>query len=142
MSREERLSRLDKLLKNVNYVKIREGELSVQRFMTPPQPSEQELLKTVLQPLLEDFQYWFSRSRTLLETEDLSFLGSEGQSALLARVKQVQQEVSTANMLFKATEGKAGIDTATLMPWHQLLMECWQVSMKWRSLNSASEENS
>lgn len=107
--------------------------------MTPPQPSEQELLKTVLQPLLEDFQYWFERSRTLLETEDLSFLGSEGQSNLLNRVKKAQQEVSTAKMLFKVMEGKTGIDTATLMPWHQLLMECWQVSMKWRSLKSPEE---
>ncbi|EHJ13387.1 DUF2605 family protein, partial [Crocosphaera watsonii] len=29
--------------------------------------TEQELLKTILEPLLEDFQYWFSRSRHLLE---------------------------------------------------------------------------
>ncbi|HEY9668852.1 MAG TPA: DUF2605 family protein, partial [Coleofasciculaceae cyanobacterium] len=39
--------------------------------MSQSQPSEQELLKSVLQPLLEDFQYWFSRSRSLLETEDI-----------------------------------------------------------------------
>ncbi|MBE9106520.1 DUF2605 family protein, partial [Nostoc cf. edaphicum LEGE 07299] len=33
-----------------------------------------ELLKTVLDPLLEDFQHWFTRSRHLLETEELSFM--------------------------------------------------------------------
>ncbi len=101
--------------------------------MHQSQPSEQELLKSVLQPLLEDFQYWFSRSRTLLETEDISFLSEEEQSELLARVKKAQQEVSTAQMLFHATEGKVGIETATLVPWHKLVSECWKVGMRWRS---------
>lgn len=105
--------------------------------MTPSQPSEQELLKAVLQPLLDDFQYWFSRSRSLLETEDIAFLSQEQQSNLLARVKQAQQEVSTARMLFQATEGQVGIETATLVPWHRLLNECWQVGMRWRSDASA-----
>jgi len=68
--------------------------------MPQPQPSERELLKGVLQPLLEDFQYWFSRSRTLLETEDIPFLSQGQQSDLLSRVKIAQQEVTTAQMLF------------------------------------------
>lgn len=104
--------------------------------MPQSQPSEKELLRTVLQPLLEDFQYWFSRSRSLLETEDIPFLSQEQQSSLLSRVKQSQQEVSTAVMLFQATEGEVGIEMATLMPWHHLLNECWQVGMRWRSLAS------
>ncbi|MEW5859705.1 MAG: DUF2605 family protein, partial [Cyanobacteriota bacterium] len=33
--------------------------------MAPSNLPENELLKTVLQPLLEDFQYWFARSRAL-----------------------------------------------------------------------------
>jgi hypothetical protein len=102
--------------------------------MHQSQPSEQELLKSVLQPLLEDFQYWFSRSRTLLESEDITFLSDQQQSELLGKVKEAQQEVSTAQMLFQATDGKVGIETATLLPWHQLVSECWQVSMRWRSI--------
>lgn len=43
------------------------------KFMPQSQPSEQELLKSVLQPLLTDFQFWFSRSRALLETDEISF---------------------------------------------------------------------
>jgi hypothetical protein len=101
--------------------------------MPQPQPSEQELLKAVLQPLLADFQYWFSRSRTLLETEDITFLSKEQQSDLLERVKLAQQEVSTAQMLFEATNGQVGVETATLVPWHRLLSECWQVGMQWRT---------
>lgn len=104
--------------------------------MSQSQPSEQELLKALLQPLLEDFQYWFSRSRTLLETEDITFLSEEQQFDLLTRVKHAQQEVGTAQMLFEATNGQVGIETATLLPWHRLVGECWQVGMQWRSLAS------
>ena len=112
--------------------------------MHQSQPSEQELLKSVLEPLLEDFQYGFSRSRSLLESEDITFLSDQEQSDLLARVKQAQQEVSTAVMLFQATDGKVGIETATLVPWHRLVSECWQVGMRWRSIapTPPSQDNS
>lgn len=93
---------------------------------------EPELLKTVLQPLLEDFQYWFARSRELLETEQLSFMSNQEQSDLLLRVKQAQDKVNTTKMLFAATDGQVGIEMETLMPWHKLVTECWQVAMRFR----------
>ena len=94
---------------------------------------ETELLKTVLQPLLEDFQYWFARSRELLESEQISFMSQVDQCDLLTRVKQAQEELKTAKMLFSATDGKVGLDMATLMPWHQLVTECWKVAMRFRT---------
>lgn len=94
---------------------------------------ESELLKTLLQPLLEDFKYWFGRSRTFLENEKVSFLEPQQQSELLARVKQAEQEVNTAQLMFQATGGQVGIDMATLVPWHQLVTECWKVAMQFRS---------
>lgn len=100
-----------------------------------PSP-ERELLKTVLEPLLEDFSYWFTNAQNLLESEGLTFLSEQEHSQLLQRVKQSQQEVATAKMLFHATNGQAGIEAAMLMPWHQLVAECWQVSSKWRSLKN------
>ncbi|MBW4548964.1 MAG: DUF2605 domain-containing protein [Symplocastrum torsivum CPER-KK1] len=106
--------------------------------MPQSQPSEQELLKTLLQPLLEDFQYWFSRARSLLETEDITFLSEEQQSDLLSRVKTAQQEVSTAQMMFQATNGQVGVETSTLVPWHRLVSECWQVGMRWRTMTSTA----
>ncbi len=102
-------------------------------MMSHSNPTEQELLKTILEPLLEDFQYWFSRARNLLESERITFLSVEEQTDLLERVKKNQQEVQTAKILFEATEKQAGIDTRALVPWHKLVAECWQVSMKWRS---------
>ncbi len=105
--------------------------------MSTNYPSEKEILKTVLEPLLEDFQYWFARSRSLLERERLSFLKLEEQENLLERVKTSQQEVSTMQMLFKVTEGKVGVETAVLIPWHNLVAECWQVAMQWRTQNKS-----
>lgn len=100
--------------------------------MPDPNSPNPELLKSILQPLLEDFVYWFGRSCTLLETEEIAFLSAEEQSDLLARVKQAQQEVGAAQALFQATGGLVGIETAALMPWHRLLTECWQVSARFR----------
>lgn len=107
----------------------------------PSQPSEQDLLKTLLPPLLEDFHYWFTRSLNLLENEKISFLSEIQQVDLLARIKLAHQEVSTAKMLFAATNGEVGIATATLIPWHRLLGECWQVSRQWRQTQALVPEN-
>ncbi len=94
--------------------------------------SESELLKSLLEPLLEDFQYWFERSRTFLESTEILFLTGEQQADLLARVAQAQLEVSAAQSLFKAIGGQAGIETSVLAPWHRLISECWQISHRYR----------
>jgi hypothetical protein len=96
---------------------------------------ESDFLKTLLQPLLEDFQYWFGRSRSLLEGYRIDFLSEAHQAQLLERVKQAQQEVGVAQLMFQATDGRAGVETSVLVPWHQLVSECWQVSMKFRMEN-------
>ena len=57
-------------------------------MLTPNLP-EPELLKAILQPLLDDFLYWFDRSRRLLQTEDVSFLTAEEKDDLLARIDPV-----------------------------------------------------
>jgi hypothetical protein len=100
--------------------------------MFNPNSSEPELLKTLLQPLLEDFQYWFDRSHVLLTTQSIEFLGAEQQADLLARVEQAQQEVSAAQMLLQATDGRVGVETSVLVPWHHLVTECWQIAVRLR----------
>ena len=108
--------------------------------MSTEQPTEKELLKTVLEPLLEDFQYWFERSRNLLESEQMPFFSALEQEQLLAKIVRSQQEVQTAQMLFKATDGSAGIDSRMLLPWHQLVAECWSVAQKWRESKDRSHK--
>lgn len=97
-----------------------------------PSQTEKEILAKVLAPLLEDFQYWFSRSQSLLESERITFLSVEEQNDLISRIKNSQEEVKTASMLFKITDGEVGVDTKVLMPWHRLVAECWNVARKWR----------
>lgn len=109
--------------------------------MTSPNPAESELLKNLLEPLLEDFQYWFDRSQTLLETENLDFLGAEKQAQMLSRVQKARGEVKIAKQLFLATDGQAGVQMQVIMPWHKLLTECWQVSMLFRREQSAKHES-
>ena len=106
--------------------------------MSTEQPTEKELLKTVLEPLLEDFQYWFERSRNLLESEQMSFFSASEQAQLLEKIVHSQREVQTAKMLFNATDGSAGIDSKMLLPWHQLVAECWNVAQKWRESKNQS----
>ncbi|BAZ84608.1 DUF2605 domain-containing protein [Dolichospermum compactum] len=89
-----------------------------------------DLLKSVLEPLLEDFQYWFERYRQILENEKIQFMSEQEQLNLLKRVKDAQCELNTARMLFTATENQVGIDMPTVIPWHQLVTECWSVGMR------------
>lgn len=117
----------------MNYVKLMTADKHPTFMVNPNFNSpDSDLLKTLLEPLLEDFQYWFGRSRSLLENQTIEFLGEDHQAALLQRVKQAQQEVETAHMMLKVTGGQVGLDTAVLMPWHRLVTECWQVGMRFR----------
>jgi hypothetical protein len=92
--------------------------------------SNADFLKSVLEPLLDDFQYWFERYRQILENERIQFMSEQEQLNLLKRVKDAQHELNTAKMLFNATDQEVGIDMATVMPWHQLVTECWSVGMR------------
>jgi hypothetical protein len=98
----------------------------------PSHPSEQSLLKTILQPLLADFAHWFDRSVQLLEDEQIMFLDAAEQANLLARVKNAQQEVQVAQMMFHATDGQVGIEPSTMLTWHKLVGECWHVAARFR----------
>ncbi|AUT03373.1 hypothetical protein CLI64_24775 [Nostoc sp. CENA543] len=89
-----------------------------------------EILKSVLEPLLEDFQYWFERSRDFLEKHRLSFMNEQEQSDMLSRVKQAQAELNSAKMLFTATDGQVALDMATIQPWHSLVTEYWIVAQR------------
>jgi hypothetical protein len=104
--------------------------------MVNPYPDEKELLKNILEPLLEDFDHWFGRSRKLLETQGLSFLTPVQQEDLLNRVKQAQGEVICAKLMFQATGEQVGIEMGVLMPWHNLVTECWQVAQRHRQMQA------
>ena len=100
--------------------------------MSTSQPSEQELLQNILQPLLTDFEYWFSKSVDLLDGAQIPFLTQQAQADLLARVKLARGEVSVAQMLFTAIDGQVGVEPSQMLAWHEIVTECWQVSRQLR----------
>ena len=100
---------------------------------------EQQLLKSVLAPLLDDFQHWFSHSRQILESQEVAVLSPQEQADLLARVKTAQQQVTAAQSLFQATDGNVGVEMSTIAPWHQLVTECWQVAQRNRQQQASQD---
>lgn len=116
-------------------------------YPTPPEDSSPEvpedirLLQTVLPPLLDDFQHWFSRSADLLEAQSIDFLSPEQQQVLRSQVRSAQKQVSAAQALAAATEGKAGIDMPVVMSWHKLVHECWGIALRLRRENSGNPQS-
>lgn len=104
--------------------------------MQPFQSEHKQLLKQILEPLFQDFQYWFSRSQSLLESERMPFLSIEEQNQLLQRIKDSLEQVKASEMLFRITDGETSLDTEVLKPWHELLMICWRISNQWHSLKN------
>jgi hypothetical protein len=90
-----------------------------------------EILRQILEPLLEDFAYWFDRSQKLLSGERLTFLTEAQQQQLLDRLRNAIKEVAVATSLFKITGHQVGVDMATMRPWHELLVECQAVGMRY-----------
>lgn len=100
--------------------------------MSNPEFDEKELLKTILEPLLEDFVHWFSRSQQLLKNQRLSFLSPQEQQDFLGRVEQAQREVDCAKLLFNATDQQAGVSMEVVTGWHKLVTECWYLAQRYR----------
>ncbi len=90
-----------------------------------------EMLRQLLEPLLEDFIYWFERSQKLLSGKRIDFLQESDQKSLLERVENALKEVAVAIALFRAVGHQVGVDMATMKPWHALLMECQAVGMRY-----------
>lgn len=94
---------------------------------------EPDVLKTILEPLLADFEHWFERSQDLLESQPLSFLDPIQQTDLLQRILQAQKEVTATRTLLQATDGQAIVEMPVVMGWHNLVAECWKVAIQYRN---------
>ena len=100
-----------------------------------PLPEDKALLKSILPPLLEDFQHWFSRTLTLLETREISFLSDDEKRDLRSRVQVAQKQVGASQALTSLTDSQAGIEMPVVMSWHKLVHECWGVALRLRREN-------
>lgn len=98
-----------------------------------------ELLQQILDPLLEDYHYWFDLSLQMLEREPLSFITPEQQADVLERVKSAQAELQVAETLYHLSDNEVGIDPGLMAKWHRLLMECGQLGRQYRQLHPQSD---
>ena len=98
----------------------------------PELPAQPDLLKAILEPLLDDFLFWFERAEQLVTKEPIAFLSPEEQADLCQRIAIATAEVRSTKALFQATGGTVGIDMAVMKPWHALVTECWQIGARWR----------
>ena len=98
------------------------------------------LMKTVLPPLLADFQHWFASTIEMMATRDVSFLTAEQQQNLISQVQLAQKQVSASQVLSSATDGQAGVEMPMVMSWHKLVHECWGVALRSRQEEKAKAE--
>lgn len=101
--------------------------------------NQAELLQTILKPLLDDFIYWFDRSTNLLSTHDIPHLTTDEQADLLSRVSKAHKEVTATQVLFNSMGGEVGVGMDVVNQWHQLVAECWTVSIAYHRDKQGSE---
>ncbi|PZO18697.1 MAG: DUF2605 domain-containing protein [Leptolyngbya foveolarum] len=104
-------------------------------------PEDKALLETILPPLLDDFQHWFDRTLTLLDTREISFLSAAEKEDLKVRVQTAQKQVSASKALTSLTDSQAGIEMPVVMAWHKLVHECWGVALRLRRESSSENES-
>jgi len=105
---------------------------------TPPEDAE--LLRSVLFPLLKDFQHWFGRTANRLEAQKITFLSPAEQATLLSRIYTAQKQVSASQAIASVTDGQASIDMPVVMGWHQLAQECWGIALRQRRENPLEKD--
>ena len=104
-------------------------------------PEDKALLKTILPPLLDDFQHWFGSTLTLLNTREIGFLSDLEKQDLKTRVQTAQQQVGASKALTSLTDSQTGIDLPVVMAWHKLVHECWGVAIRHRKESSRKESS-
>ena len=104
----------------------------------PPGNPDAPLLQSVLEPLLDDFQYWFSESKILLNSPKADCLNAEQRKSLINQIETALQEVATARILLLTTDGQAGVETSLVMSWHQQVLQCWQAAQQIRQTRQSS----
>ncbi|MEN9224450.1 MAG: DUF2605 domain-containing protein [Thermostichus sp. HHBFW_bins_43] len=101
--------------------------------------SKAELLQEILGPLLEDYRYWFERSRRFLQEEKLDFISPGEQQSILERVLAAQSELQAAEALYHLSDNEVGIDPELMAKWHRLLMECAELGRRFRQIHPSSD---
>jgi hypothetical protein len=91
-----------------------------------------ELLDQLLDPLLDDFAFWFGRGRVLLEHCPDAVMPPEERAALAEELESGGKTLLAARSLRAAAPVSMALDLQAMAPWHHLVMRCWALAARLR----------
>ncbi|MFM7634611.1 MAG: DUF2605 domain-containing protein [Cyanobacteriota bacterium] len=108
--------------------------------LPPGSPPGGELLDQLLGSLMGDFRFWFARGLVLLELCPDHVMAPEQRASLAAELQQGQRALQAANSLRQAAPTPMALEMETLTPWHQLVLQVWNLSAALRLAGVALPE--
>ena len=89
-----------------------------------------EILESLLESLLTDFEYWFARGYELIEQSSDEILNVEERQDLSGRLEEGQQAVKAVRALTRAAGQPVAVSMKAMAPWHGLVTEIWGLSAR------------
>ena len=98
-----------------------------------------ELLKSLLDSLLNDFNHWFKRGQELLTACPDSVMTRVEREAMGVRIDEGLKAITATRALVNATPAAMAISMEAMPPWHQLVTEVWVLAAR---VSEANAKNS
>ena len=95
-----------------------------------------DILDSLLESLLTDFEYWFTRGYELIEQSSDEVMNFEERQDLSGRLEEGLQAVKAARALTRAAGKPVAVSMKAMAPWHGLVTEVWGLSARLNRLQS------
>ena len=95
-----------------------------------------DILESLLESLLADFEYWFTRGYELIEQSSDEIMTLDERQDLSARLEEGLQAVNAARSLTRAAGKPVAVSMKAMAPWHGLVTEVWGLSARLNRLQS------
>ena len=89
-----------------------------------------DILESLLESLLTDFEYWFTRGYELIEQSSDEVMNFEERQDLSGRLEEGLQAVKAARALTHAADKPVAVSMKAMAPWHGLVIEVWGLSAR------------
>ena len=89
-----------------------------------------DILESLLESLLRDFEYWFTRGYDLIEQSSDEILTLDERQDLSGRLEEGLQAVKAARALTRAAGQPVAVSMKAMAPWHGLVTEVWGLSAR------------
>ena len=112
--------------------------LAMSKDLTDPSADAEagEILESLLESLLTDFEYWFTRGYELIEQSSDEVMNFEERQDLSGRLEEGLQAVKAARALTRAAGKPVAVSMKAMAPWHGLVTEVWGLSARLNRLQS------